>query len=234
MSSSSTPRKPRSSPHRPAASTAANPTAGNRPATSLPEPKAERRQAIIDAAARLFADIGYADCEIGRVAAELGIAKGTLYLYFSSKEELFYACVDTGMQQMQAAVQQAATQVDDPLERISRAVRAYLEFFERRPEQVELLIQERANFKHRKRPTFFDYREAIRARWRPVYVNLQRQGIVRSDLPVERMLENVGNLLYGTMFTNHFAGRSIPLDEQHAAIMAIVFNGILARPEAEG
>lgn len=192
-----------------------------------PPGRVERRHAILDVAARLFAEIGYADCEMGKLATELGIAKGTLYLYFPSKEELFYACVDSGMRQMQATVQNAANQVTDPLERISRAVHAYLEFFEKRPEQVELLIQERANFKHRKRPTFFDYREAIRAQWRPVYVELQQTGRVRTDLAVERMLENVGNLLYGTMFTNHFAGRTISLADQHSAIMAILFRGIL-------
>ena len=67
-----------------------------------PDRREERRQAIIEAAARLFAELGYTACEMERVAAELGIAKGTLYLYFSSKEALFYACVDAGMRQMQS------------------------------------------------------------------------------------------------------------------------------------
>ena len=139
--------------------------------------RAERRQAIVERAARRFADIGYADCDMGNLAKDLGIAKGTLYLYFPSKEELF--------------------------------------------------IQERASFKHRKQPTFFNYREQIRGRWRAVYLQLQQQGRIRSDVPVERMLEIVGNLLYGTMFTNHFAGRQISLDEQHAAVMAIIYRGLL-------
>ena len=90
-----------------------------------------------------------------------------------------------------------------------------------------MFIQERASFKHRKQPTFFNYREQIRGRWRAVYLQLQQQGRIRSDVSVERMLEIVGNLLYGTMFTNHFAGRQISLDEQHAAVMAIIYRGLL-------
>src|SRR5215813_5014022 len=86
----------------------------------------ERRQAIIEAAARLFADLGYTACEMERVASELGIAKGTLYLYFSSKEQLFYACVDMGMRQMQEAVGKAADEAGDPFDRIGRGIRAYL------------------------------------------------------------------------------------------------------------
>ncbi len=77
-----------------------------------PDRREERRLAIVQVGARLFADLGYADCEMERVAAELGIAKGTLYLYFKSKEELFYACVDTGMRQMQAAVAKSADEAE--------------------------------------------------------------------------------------------------------------------------
>ena len=145
-------------------------------ASSPADHRAERRQAIVEAAARLFAELGYTDCEMERVASELGIAKGTLYLYFSSKEELFYASVDNGMRQMQKAVNVAADQVLEPFEQISQAIRAYFQFFEDHPEHVELLIQERANFKHRKRPTYFEYREANRGRWRDLWTRLIATG----------------------------------------------------------
>ena len=157
----------------------------------------ERRQTIIEAAARLFAELGYMACEMERVAAELGIAKGTLYLYFASKEALFLSCVDTGMRQMQAAVGKAAEEACDPIDRISRGIRAYLQFFEDHPEHVELLIQEPcANFKSRSRPTYFEYREANRQKWRSVHEELITTGRYRDDIPVEeRIMDAIGNLL---------------------------------------
>jgi AcrR family transcriptional regulator len=186
----------------------------------------ERRLAIIEAAARLFAELGFTGCEMERVAAELKIAKGTLYLYFPSKQELFFACVDLGMQQMQAAVRTAAGTTKEPFEIISRAIRAYLAFFDEHPHYVELLIQERANFKDRKRPTYFEYRDANRGPWRQFYAELIEDGHLRNDIPVERMLDTLGNMLYGTMFTNLFIGRSVSLDEQFEAIREIAFRGI--------
>src|SRR5688500_15414881 len=90
--------------------------------------RTRRRQEILETAARLFADIGYVGCEMERLSTELKIAKGTLYLYFPAKQELFFACVDWGMRQMQDAVRAAAESVADPFERISRAIRAYLAF----------------------------------------------------------------------------------------------------------
>src|SRR3954453_1937561 len=97
----------------------------------------ERCRQIVDAATQLFAELGYSACEMDRLAAKLKIAKGTLYLYFKSKEELFYACVDHAMLKLQAAVKAAAEKVDDPLEKIPAAIRAYLVFFDEHPEYVE-------------------------------------------------------------------------------------------------
>ena len=192
----------------------------------IADQRAQRRQAIVEAAARRFADAGYADCEIERVAAELKIAKGTVYLYFASKEELFYACVDAGMMALQRAIDSAVESITEPFQRIAAAVGAYLQFFEDNSQYAELLIQERASFKHRKKPTYFKYRDSSRGRWRDMYQALQQSGRIRDDIPIERMLDTIGSLLYGTMFTNHFIGRSVDADEQRRTVLEIIFRGI--------
>jgi len=196
-----------------------------------PDRRSERRAAIIGTATRLFAELGYGDCEMERVAAKLGVAKGTLYLYFPSKEELFYACVDAGMKQLQAAVQQSIEGQSDRLERIRRGIYAYLKFFDEHPDLIELFIQERARFKNRKRPTYFEHRDVNRGPWREMYKSLIADGQLRGDLAVERLLDTVGNLLYGTMFTNHFLNRTVPLTDQYAAVVEILFHGILSERE---
>ena len=55
--------------------------------------KDERPQEIIDAALLVFAESGYAAARLDDVARRAGVAKGTIYLYFESKEELFKAVV---------------------------------------------------------------------------------------------------------------------------------------------
>ena len=52
------------------------------------ERRRQRRRAIVDVAAPIFADAGYDGAEMDRVAAQLGVAKGTLYLYFAGKQDL--------------------------------------------------------------------------------------------------------------------------------------------------
>lgn len=195
------------------------------------ERRAQRRQSIVESAARLFAREGYAGSEMERVAAEAGIAKGTLYLYFPGKQELFFACVDWGMSWMQQTVRAAAESVSDPLERIGIAIRTYLEFFEEHPEYVELVIQERAIFRDRKQSTYFEYRAANIGYWQELYRQLIAAGRLRADLPVERITDTVGSLLYGTMFINRFIGRKVSLDEQYAALLEVIFRGLLSDGE---
>ena len=66
-----------------------------------PKRRARRKDArpaeIVEAALALFAERGFAATKLEDVAARAGIGKGTLYLYFSNKEELFRAVVRQGL-----------------------------------------------------------------------------------------------------------------------------------------
>jgi hypothetical protein len=67
--------------------------------------------------------------------------------------------------------------------------------------------------------------------WRELYRELIAAERIRGDLPIERILDTVGNLLYGSMFTNHFIGKSTTLDEQFQAIWKIVLTGLMTDSE---
>jgi AcrR family transcriptional regulator len=194
-------------------------------------PRSERRrEEILEAAARVFAAHGYADGDTQVLADTLGVGKGTLYRYFPSKKALFLAAVDRLMRQLVGHVASAVTPVADPLERVGAAVRAFLGFCAERPEFVELLIQERAVFKDRKKPTFIEHREQNVERWRALYRGLIAAGRVRA-IPVERITDVLSDLLYGTIFTNYFAGRRDPPEVQARNVLDVFFAGILSDDE---
>ena len=54
---------------------------------------AYRRGEILEAARRVFARKGFAKAGIGEIAREAGIAKGTVYLYFRSKDAVYWAAL---------------------------------------------------------------------------------------------------------------------------------------------
>ncbi|MCW5597302.1 MAG: TetR/AcrR family transcriptional regulator [Rhodocyclaceae bacterium] len=67
------------------------------PVTRWRRRKEARPQELTDAALALFVEKGYAATRLDEIAAQAGVSKGTLYLYFSSKEELFKAVVREGL-----------------------------------------------------------------------------------------------------------------------------------------
>lgn len=189
-----------------------------------------RREEILDAAVKLFARDGYGEADTQALADSLQVGKGTIYRYFPSKEALFLAAVDRGMHRAGEAIDASVAGLSEPLEIIRAAVHAYLGFFDQHPEIVELLIQERAHFKDRKQPTYFEHREANIGPWQELFRGLIAAGRVRNLAP-DRITDVTSDLLYGAMFTNYFAGRRRPLSEQADDILDLIFNGILSDDE---
>jgi hypothetical protein len=134
------------------------------------------------------------------------------------------------MRKMQETISAKVLGIEDGLERIERGIATFLQFFADHPSFVELLIQERAYFKDRKRPTYFEHREINIQRWKNLYRDLMAEGRMR-EMPVERITTVLSNVLYGIMVTNFFNGQPAPADVQAREILDIIFLGVLSEPE---
>ncbi|MGW0481527.1 TetR/AcrR family transcriptional regulator [Nonomuraea sp. NPDC003214] len=99
-----------------------------------------RREEILAAAVRVFARKGFAATRIEDVAAEAGIAKGSVYLSFDSREailEAAFAALDTAWQDI---LRQAREGGGDPLDRLAALVRSVVEVASREPELSRVLL----------------------------------------------------------------------------------------------
>jgi AcrR family transcriptional regulator len=189
-----------------------------------------RREQILGAAAKVFARHGFADADVQLVADAIGVGKGTVYRYFPTKRELFLAAVDRGVRRLGEHVREAARHHADPLDRITAAIHAYLAFFDRHPELVELFIQERAASDRRTKSTYFRHHDANIGRWQDLLRELISAGRVR-DVPIERICDVLGDLMYGSLFTNYFAGRRKSFEAQARDMIDVVYSGILTTRE---
>jgi AcrR family transcriptional regulator len=192
-----------------------------------------RKAEILDAAARTFAANGFAATDVQVIADRLGVGKGTVYRYFPTKEALFLAAVEAGLRELDAEIgAHFDTPGLDPIELIRRVVRAYLEFFRRRPEMAELFIQERAAFRDHHRPLYFATKddEAKACQRGDLLARLIAEGRVR-PMPPERVFAVIGDLLYGTILTNLLTGRPADPAAQAADVLDVVFNGLLTTAE---
>jgi len=82
----------------------------------VPEYKEEARSRILDAAYKLFAEKGYHEATMDDIAKRLGVSKGAIYLYFSSKEDLFEAMVKTAPQAFKEILYSSFGDEADPVQ----------------------------------------------------------------------------------------------------------------------
>jgi len=76
--------------------------------------KEEKRKQIVKAAAQVFAQKGYAGTVMAEIAVSAGIGKGTVYEYFDSKEDLFFAVFEWYMEESGSAVRVSISALGGP------------------------------------------------------------------------------------------------------------------------
>lgn len=74
----------------------------------------ERRASMLDAALRVFAERGYHDASISDIVKAASVARGTFYLYFQSKNEVFIALLDELSARFRSAIVGVDTRPDAP------------------------------------------------------------------------------------------------------------------------
>ncbi len=101
-----------------------------RPARSLPNPRAavpDKREAIMRAATQVFAANGYANSKVADIARRAGVADGTVYLYFRSKEEILHSIFDRHAGEALVEGRKQIAELTDAREKLRRIASLHLE-----------------------------------------------------------------------------------------------------------
>jgi len=91
--------------------------------------KEQRRNDIVDAAERIFFNKGWEIATMDDVAEEAELSKGTLYLYFKSKEDLYLAIHLRGHEILTNLFKEAVTECETGIEKIKAIGKAYHQFY---------------------------------------------------------------------------------------------------------
>lgn len=102
----------------------------------------EKRARILEAASRVFASRGYLSSTVSQVAREAGVADGTIYLYFQSKDHLLLSLVEARMDELCSHMEGQLASIDCALEKVRAFVRTHLELVTQSPEEAQVLITE--------------------------------------------------------------------------------------------
>jgi TetR/AcrR family fatty acid metabolism transcriptional regulator len=87
----------------------------------------DKREAILRAATHVFARSGYFNSKVADIAREAGVADGTVYLYFKSKEEILRSIFERNTSEAIAEGREELSKIADPREKLRRIARHHLE-----------------------------------------------------------------------------------------------------------
>ncbi len=103
----------------------------------MPDP--DKPQQIIDAAVRVFARTGYYNSRVSDIAREAGIAAGTIYLYFKTKDEILVTLFRQKMAQWVGYLRGEIAGEPDAISKIRRLVVLHFTVLERNPDLAEVV-----------------------------------------------------------------------------------------------
>ncbi|MFE3453425.1 TetR/AcrR family transcriptional regulator [Nonomuraea sp. NPDC059194] len=181
--------------------------------------RAETRIKVFGAAIELIAEQGYAATTVDAIAERAGVAKGTVFYNFGTKEALFTALLEHSIERLADALGQAAVG-DTGLAALDATVRGQLEFFEQYGAFARVLLAEMW------RTAWQEAVAKLRSQVLGVYTDVLRravaEGAVRHDLDVE----TAATAIFGMVLTVAIERRALhpgrPLDETHRTLVELL------------
>jgi TetR/AcrR family fatty acid metabolism transcriptional regulator len=202
---------------------------GSRTASAAKSTVSDKREAILRAATQVFARKGFFNSKVSDIAAEAGIADGTVYLYFKSKDEILRSIFDRAMADFIGEGKRELSSIEGSVERLSRIAQMHLERLGAdRDLAIVFQVELRGSTKFMQEFSaagFAEYLDIIKS----TIEEGQKSGEFRSDIKAI----TCAKVLYGAldeMVTNWILSpRSYPLAPMAAEVMKIFLGGTLAR-----
>ncbi|MCX4094955.1 TetR/AcrR family transcriptional regulator [Nocardia sp. alder85J] len=155
------------------------------------------RDALLDAAQKVFETVGFLDARVELISTEAGVSYGTFYRYFESKEDVFGELSTRLFEEMHR--RDPAGTGSTPAERLVAANRAYYAAYRRNAkllaivEQVATFNEEFRRLRHEHRRVIIDRTAQAIARW-------QSEGLVRPELDPELAARAMAAMVDHTLY----------------------------------
>jgi len=187
-----------------------------------------KRESILRAATRVFARNGYFNSKVADIARAAGVADGTVYLYFKSKEEILHSIFDRNMAEAIAADRKLIDKLRDPREKLRRIATLHLERLGAdRDLAVVFQVELRGSTKFMQEFSaagFAEYLGLLRA----IFEEGQRAGVFRKELNA-RVAAKIFFGALDEMATNWIISkRSYKLEPMADVVMDVFLNGVSA------
>jgi len=205
--------------------------------------KEQRRRTIIRASLRVFSRKGYETTALDEVAREARLAKGTLYLYFKDKEDLYFQVMLSVLERLEDFIGAQTSESQNPLQKLAAVARAQIGFFVDNPHYFRLFMAafnpEMATIHKKLLGPFFEKRRRLGEYLHGLVEEGKKKHLIRGDIDTSDVV-----LSYMGMVNQAVQSVCMPRFESDSrddhpaspaqkaeSIMKILLQGIAARPE---
>ena len=188
----------------------------------------DKREAILRAATAVFAHNGYFNSKVADIAREAGVADGTVYLYFKSKEEILHSIFDRSVDEALASAREQIRLITDPRDKLRQIALLHLERLGAdRDLAVVFQVELRGSTKFMEEFSAAGFAEYL-ALIRTTFEEGQQAGVFRSDLNSNVVAKIVFGAL-DEMATNWILSkRRYKLAPMADQVVDILLNGVKA------
>ena len=194
-----------------------------------------RRDALLQAAVRVFGEHGFDCATMERIAQEAGVAKGTTYLYYPSKQSIYDAALSQGLAELDARTRDAIDRAPNLHEAIPAFVTARAQYFFEHRDFFRMYVAAISRQMTSVKPRTSEFQSTIDRQTRRLEHAIARAVRRREIPPVDASSAALAifDLTRGLVARAIVVGSSIQVDREIAFVTALVWNG-LEREKAQG
>lgn len=195
----------------------------------------DKRQRILDAALKVFAERGFYNAKVSEVARAAGVADGTIYLYFENKDDLLIQLFEDRMEYIIRRLNDELERTQGtPLEKIRSLIHLHVDLAVHDPDLAEFItveLRQSGKFiREYENPQFVEYLRKLR----DIIEDGQRQGLIRTGLDARLLVRAIFGALDEVLLTLTLASRSRAVDVHLSAdqLADLLLEGMATRQES--
>lgn len=182
------------------------------------------KRKIFETSMKLFAEKGYDATSIEEITATVGVAKGTLYYHFSSKEEIFNFLVEEGMKLLHNSIDIKTSKLDNYIDKIKAIVLIQIKIVVKYEDFITILLSQLWGKDERNRKCkqyVFDYIETIE--------NIVKEGIEQKQIKEgnpKAIASEIYGLIASTLVYKQKQKEEINIVELYRGFDNTIINGL--------
>ena len=188
--------------------------------------KINKKEAIYQAAVKIFGEKGFGNSSLDEIAQRAGVAKGTIFYYFKTKDALFSALVAEGVNILSAEMSKISSQEIAAKKKMEQVIDYHFLFFKKHSDFCLMLLGQLGNFQKRWLESTILIQEQYLSSLVLLINDAKKEKLISKDMDTKAISISLFSLLTISAMDWAIFHQEIPVFKFKKTISQIVMNGL--------